>query len=82
MAQFGLGAMYHKGQGVPQDIRKQKWHTLAAEQGDEWAQHNLGVSYYTGQGVPQDYVRARMWFNLAASKGKKKSVKSREHSCK
>ena len=35
------------------------------------AQYNLGVmyGYGDGDGVIQDYVRAHMWFNIAASNG-------------
>jgi len=28
--------------------------------------HNLGVMYDTGKGAKQNYVRADMWFNIAA----------------
>jgi hypothetical protein len=38
-----------------------------AEQGNALAQLGLGVMYANGQGVPQDYVRAHMWFNIAAA---------------
>jgi uncharacterized protein len=31
------------------------------------AQVNLGVMYTNGRGVGQDFVRAHMWFNLAAA---------------
>jgi TPR repeat protein len=34
--------------------------------------------YGTGQGVPQDYVKAHMWFNLAAAGGHKNAVKARD----
>ena len=34
--------------------------------------------YYNGQGVIQDYVRAHMWFNIAASSGYKGAVKKRD----
>lgn len=38
-AQFNLGWMYSKGQGVPQDNKTAvKWWKLAAEQGDAEAQ--------------------------------------------
>ncbi len=40
-----------------------------AEQGDAHAQNNLGVMYFLGKGVPEDFVRAHMWFNLAAAQG-------------
>ncbi len=68
-AQYNLGLMYDKGQGVPQDYAEaMKWYRKAAAQGDAKAQTNLGVMYSKGQGVPQDYVQAHMWYNLAASR--------------
>ena len=42
-----------------------KWYRLAAGQG--YAQFNLGVSYQLGHGVPQDFVRAHMWYSVAAA---------------
>jgi TPR repeat protein len=53
---------------VPQDYQEAvKWYRLAAPQGNEFAQVNLGVMYAEGRGVRQDFVRAHMWFNLAAA---------------
>jgi TPR repeat protein len=67
LAQLGLGLMYAKGQGVPQDYAQAfVWYRKAADQGDGRAQLGLGVMYANGKGVPQDYVRAHMWFNIAA----------------
>jgi len=41
-AQFNLGLMYQKGQGVPQDNKEAvKWLRLSAEQRNERAQDNL-----------------------------------------
>ena len=78
-AQYNLGGMYAKGQGVPQDYAEAvKWYRLAANQGDADAQVNLGIMYHKGQGVPQDYVSAHMWFNLAAAKGDKDAAKNRD----
>ena len=69
-AQYNLGAMYDKGQGVPQDYAEAvKWYRMGAEQGDAFAQVVLGVRYGNGQGVPQDYVLAHMWLNLAVAQG-------------
>ena len=68
-AQYNLGVMYDKGQGVPRDYAEAaKWYRKAAEQGKAKAMNNLGLMYGTGRGVPQDYVQAHMWFNLAASR--------------
>ena len=70
VAQFNLGQMYRKGDGVPQDYKEAvRWYTLAAEQGQVDAQFNLGVMYDLGQGVPQDYKEAVRLYRLAAEKG-------------
>ena len=67
-AQFLLGVMYDKGQGVPQDYAEAVgWYRKAAEQGYAKAQYNLGVMYGNGEGVPQDEAQAYMWFKLASS---------------
>ena len=43
LAQLGLGVMYAKGQGVPQDYTQALiWYRKAAEQGDVRAQFGLG----------------------------------------
>jgi len=66
-AQYNLGLMYAKGQGVPQDYQEAlMWYHKAAEQGDALAQHNLGVMYDNGRGTRQDYIRAHMWYSVAA----------------
>ena len=69
-AQYNLGQMYRKGEGVPQDYKTAaKWYTLAAKQGDASAQGNLGLMYRKGAGVPQDYKTAVKWYTLAAEQG-------------
>jgi len=69
-AQYNLGIMYNKGQGVPQDSKEAvKWYRLAAEQGIAKAQFNLGIKYDKGQGVLQDYKEAVKWYRLAAEQG-------------
>ena len=66
-AQYILGVMYRKGQGVPQDYEKAVyWYTKAAEQGLAEAQNNLGVMYDIGKGVPQDFKQAVYWYTGAA----------------
>ena len=42
------------------------------------AQYNLGAKYANGEGVKRDYVRAHMWWNLAASRGNYNAPYSRE----
>ena len=83
LAQYQLGLMYEKGEGVPQnDKTAVKWYRLAAEQGHSSAQTNLGTIYGTGKGVIQDFVYAHMWGNLGASNGNEVGVKVRETAAK
>ena len=67
-AQFHLGSLYRKGEGVPRDYQESfKWFQMAAGQGDAEAQFNLGYMYAKGQGVPRNYVLAHVWMNLSLS---------------
>jgi TPR repeat protein len=51
-AQYNLGVMYQKGQGVSRTTRPPLLVHLAAEQGYAAAQYNLGWLYAKGQGMP------------------------------
>ena len=76
-AQFNLGLMHDKGEGVTQNhAEAAKLYRRAAEQGYAPAQSNLGVLYDNGDGVAQNHVIAHMWFNLAASQGDAKARQS------
>lgn len=69
-AQLQLGALYHKGLGVPQDYAQAiDWFTKAARQGHTEAQLNLGYIYDKGVGVEQDYKKAVNWYRKAAEQG-------------
>ncbi len=69
-AQYYLGLMHHKGQGVPRDSRVAiRWYTAAAEQGHANAQNNLGFIYDNAQGVPRNYADALKWYTAAAEQG-------------
>ncbi len=69
-AQFYLGGMYMKGQGVIKNYKTSlKWYKRAAEQGDAKAQFNLGVIYMHPQAGIEDYTRAYMWASVAAENG-------------
>lgn len=69
-AQYNLGLMYARGQGVPQDFAKAAdYYKKAAEQGVVEAEYNLGVLYGNGQGVTKDEAEASKWFLRAAEKG-------------
>lgn len=78
-AQFFLGVMYSKGQGVEQDFRRSlEWYLKAAEQGDVQAQSKLGVMYGNGHGIQQDIVQAHKWYSLAALAGNEDSRDNRK----
>ena len=69
-AQYNLGVMYAKGQGVRQDYAEAvRWYRQAAEQGDATAQNNLGDMYLNGHGVRQDRALAQEWFGKACQNG-------------
>ena len=69
-AQYALGIMYNKGEGVPQnDAEAVKWWRKAAEQGHAIAQYTLGILYDMGLGVPQDYAKSLQWYRKAAEQG-------------
>jgi TPR repeat protein len=78
-AQTSLGAMYGKGEGVPQNYSEAvRLYRLVADEGNATAQSNLGLMYAQGHGVPQDYVIAHMWLNLSAAQGYEDAVKNRD----
>jgi TPR repeat protein len=69
-AQFNLGLMYEKGQGVHQDYAEAlKWYRKAAEQGKPKAQTSNRKESDERLGVPQDYVEAVKWYRKAAEQG-------------
>ncbi len=69
-AQFKLGLMYSKGEGVPQDYAEEvRWYRMAAKQGNASAQLNLGIMYAMGDHVPQDYAEGVRWYRMAAEQG-------------
>lgn len=70
VAQFNLGLMYERGEGVTQDFQEAvRWYRLSAAQGEAVAQSHLGGMYRDGEGVLQDYREALKWFRMAASQG-------------
>jgi len=69
-AQYILGLLYSKGQGVAQDYAAaMKWYRMPADPGDVPAQYHLGHWYRNGQGVAQDYSAAMKWYRMAADQG-------------
>ena len=70
IAQYNLGVMYYKGEGVPQSYPDAVfWYRHAAWQGDASAQLSLGLMCYKGQGTLQNYAEALTWFRKAADQG-------------
>ena len=69
-AQYYLGLLYEKGDGVPQDYGKaREWYEKSAAQGEANAQFYLGLLSAFGQGGPLDLAQAHMWYSLAAGNG-------------
>ena len=67
-AQYYLGMMYMKGQGVEQDYKNaSNWFRKASEKSIPQAQYKLGDLYFKGRGVPKDYEFAYVWFSVGAS---------------
>lgn len=69
-ALYDIGAMYARGDGVPQDINKAaEWYLKAAEQGNTYAQYMIGHMYAVGDGVAKDDVKAAEWYQKSAEQG-------------
>ena len=69
-AQFVLGILYRRGQGVPKDDGQAfPWLRKAALQGRSDAQATVALMYSTGGGVPKDEGEALGWYRKAAAQG-------------
>lgn len=69
-AQFQLGGLYERGNGVPEDVAEAAaWYRRAADQGYANAQFRLGFAYSNGEGVPLDDAESIAWFRRAAEQG-------------
>jgi localization factor PodJL len=70
VAQYRLGTLYERGQGVAADAaRAVHWYGLAANQGNRKAMHNLAVAYAGGVGGKKNMAEAARWFAKAAALG-------------
>lgn len=70
VAQYRLGTLYERGQGIAADGAKAvHWYGLAAAQGNRKAMHNLAVAYASGIGGKKNMAEAARWFAKAASLG-------------
>ena len=81
LAQYNLGVMFARGQGMPQnDHLSAHWMRKAAEGGDAAAQHNLGGRHHRASlnGSQTDATESRIeafrWFQHAAAQGYGDSV--------
>ena len=58
-AQYYLGVMYARGEGLDQDPEIAfNWYLKAASLGNAKAQYNLGLAYLQGQGAEKDSTEA------------------------
>lgn len=78
-AQYRLGVLYDKGQGLRQDRAKAaQWYMKAAQQGYIPAQYNLAILYYNGEGVEQDLVMAYAWLQVSVARGYRQAAAARD----
>lgn len=70
-AQFNLGRIYYKGQGIKRNYPEAlKWFKKAAQQAHGMSQYHLGLMYDKGHiGVPRNNVDAYIWYGFAAEQG-------------
>ena len=69
-AQFYMGLMHGKGEGVLKDRRKAaEWFHASAKRNYRFAQFNLANSYRSGLGVTKDYKKSVYWYQRAAKQG-------------
>jgi len=70
VAQFLMGELYDRGDGVPQDDEQAvRWWRKAAEQGLARAQNEVGVALTDGRGMSPDPQQAVLWYRKAADQG-------------
>jgi TPR repeat protein len=66
-AQFHLGRLYLKGEGVQRDSKQAvRWLALAANKGQYEAQATLGQVLFQGENVPRQRPLGLMWLTLAS----------------
>lgn len=70
IAQYFLGQMYRKGEGVEKNLQNAlNWYRKAAEQESRLAQYNLGWMYDEGEGIERNLDQAISWYAKAARAG-------------
>jgi hypothetical protein len=69
-AQYYLGHLHAKGEGVARDLgQAMRWFRAAAEQGEPYGQFALGYVYEHGLGAAPDPAAAVRWYRAAAVQG-------------
>ncbi len=69
-AEFWIGDMYSRGEGVNQDFRQAfDWYLRAATRDEPRAQLAVAEAYDRGRGVAKDGKRAATWYLTAAEHG-------------
>ena len=77
VAQYYIGIMYLKGQGVEKDeAQAADWLRKASEQGLPNAMYKLANLYASGKGVPQDNEFAYVWYSIGAAYQHGKSMQA------
>jgi localization factor PodJL len=70
VAEYSLGTLYERGQGVTASpALAVKWYLAAANQGNRKAMHNLAVAYAEGSAGAKNTQEAARWFAQAAALG-------------
>ena len=73
-AQYFLGRLYERGEGVARDpVEAARWYRGAAQAGDAEAQFGLATLYEQGRGVPADDDMAYRWYSAARARGHPKA---------
>lgn len=66
-AQYDVGNMYEKGNGVAKNTEKAfEWYLKAAKQNHDKAAFEVGFAYLRGVGVSKNYDKALKWLNTSA----------------
>ena len=77
-ADYDLGRLYYRGQGVEKDAAKATAHfRKAVKKGHGEAQFFMGRLYMLGQGVEKDPVKAYYWPTLSIAQDTEKAAKLR-----
>ncbi len=70
LAQFRIGYLYERGNGVAQDYKEaMRLYRLSAAQGNDVAEFRIGYLYEKGWGVDPDELQAMQWYEKAAAQG-------------